>query len=190
MFFDFILGCFILYGIVYGLYKLFKRAKGQSTAYEPPKNKKINDEKPEQSPIVNNWNQCYEATYFLTQNEKAQFRKLINWAQENHYYVFAKVRLADLIKPRNNNQKLFWKIQAKHIDFLICDGSLKPKLVIELQDGSHKEEKRKERDAFVKEVLESCGYKSLWVFNIETEELDRMMGTQNNITKEIEHNNH
>lgn len=180
MIFDFLLGCLI----IYGAYKLFIRIKMQNTSSETPK-----DIQKDNVDTIH-WNKCYEPTYFMTQNEKAQFRKLVIWAYENHYYVFAKVRLADLIKPRNNNQKLFWKIQAKHIDFLICDGSLKPKLIIELQDGSHKEEKRKERDAFVKEVLESCGYKSLWVFNVETEVLDRMMGIQNNNAKEIEHNNH
>lgn len=120
----------------------------------------------------------------MTQNEKAQFRKLISWAHENHYYVFAKVRLADLIKPRNNNQKLFWKIQAKHIDFLICDGNLKPKLIIELQDGSHRDAKRKERDDFVKEILNSCGYKSLWLYSIEKEILNRAMGINNSEIKE------
>lgn len=181
MIIDFLLGCLIIAAIICGLRKLIARNRTRSISTETRENgQRNNSESIDLNITTNNWNQCYEPTYFMTQNEKAQFRKLMNWAHENHYYVFAKVRLADLIKPRNNNQKLFWKIQAKHIDFLICDGNLKQKLIIELQDGSHKAEKRKERDSFVREVLESCGYKSLWVFNIEKEVLNKALGIENN----------
>ena len=114
----------------------------------------------------------------MSQNEKAQFRKLMIWAQKHHFYVFAKVRLADLIKPRGNNQKLFWKIQAKHLDFVICDGNLRVRLIIELQDRSHNNPTRKERDDFMKEVLESCGYKTLWVYNISDDILNQALGIE------------
>lgn len=136
----------------------------------------------EEQQSANNWNECYEPVFFMTQNEKAQFRKLITWAQKQHLYVFAKVRLADLIKPRGNNQKLFWKIQAKHVDFVVCDGNLRVKLIIELQDNSHKDPKRQERDTFMKEVLSSCGYKNIWIHNIDEAVLNKAIGIKENPT--------
>lgn len=173
---DFICGLIIVIAAGRGIYKLIN--KNQPT---PNDNRKpeiqINNELPNQSNTqTSNWDKCYEPQYLMTQNEKSQFRKILNWSKGKGLHVFTKVRLADLITPKGNNQKLFWKIQAKHLDFVICDENIKVKLIVELQDKSHNTPDRKERDEFVKQVLESCGYKIIQVYYITDEILNNALG--------------
>lgn len=52
-----------------------------------------------------------------------------------------------------------YKIQAKHIDFLICDKNMHIKEIIELDDSSHDNKDCKGRDQFVDLILHSVGYK-------------------------------
>ena len=52
-----------------------------------------------------------------------------------------------------------YKIQAKHVDFVICDKDMHIKVIIELDDSSHDKKDRKERDEFVDLILQSVGYK-------------------------------
>ena len=153
----------ILFGSTVGLiiYQIRKKRKQQTTKYR-------------NIPENINWEQCYEPRFLLTKNEKEQFKKIITWDINKHYHIFTKVRLADLIQPRygTDYQKLFWKIQAKHVDFVICDKNLNVKLIIELQDNSHTKENRITRDNFIKTILEGCGYKLLQTYNITEEQLN------------------
>ena len=71
--------------------------------------------------------------------------------------VFTKIRLADLVympKGTANRQTHFNRIQSKHVDFVLCPrDKLSPVLVIELDDASHEEEARRDRDTFVDAAL-------------------------------------
>lgn len=83
-------------------------------------------------------------------------------AEELGYTVFAKVRLLDLITPIKGNPKYktyFYKVQAKHVDFVLCDEKLVARCIIELDDKSHDTKARQKRDDFVDEILKSVGYK-------------------------------
>ena len=52
----------------------------------------------------------------------------------------------------------FNRIKAKHLDFVACDPSdMSIKFAIELDDSSHKETKRMERDAFLNDAMYSAG---------------------------------
>lgn len=105
----------------------------------------------------------YERNWILTQNEKVQYRRLKAIAEELGYTVFTKVRLLDLVEPKKGTQKYktyFYKIQAKHIDFVLCDNvKLVAQVLIEIDDSSHDTPERMERDKFVDEVVQSVGYK-------------------------------
>lgn len=76
--------------------------------------------------------------------------------------VFAKVRLADIFGvvgglERGARQGAQNRINQKHVDFLIVRTSdLAPLAGIELDDSSHDEEDRQQRDAFVDEVFKSA----------------------------------
>lgn len=109
---------------------------------------------------------AYQKSWLFTYNEKDAYQKLKPIADKLGYTIFAKVRLLDLLEPVKGNKKYkayFWKIQAKHVDFVLCDQKLVAKYIIELDDSSHDTKDRKERDNFVDEVVESVGYKIIHV---------------------------
>lgn len=118
---------------------------------------------------------AYQPKYLLTKNEWYQYKKLKEIADVKGYIICPKVRLLDIIEPRKGTRKyktLFYKIQAKHVDFLICDKDMHIKAIIELDDNSHDNQDRKERDAFVTSILQSVGYKVIHTRYIDNSILD------------------
>jgi hypothetical protein len=77
--------------------------------------------------------------------------------------IFGKVRIADIITPqKTTNSKGWWrlfaKISAKHVDYVLCDkNDYSVICVIELNDKSHNTTKAKQRDAFVRKAYQSAG---------------------------------
>lgn len=114
----------------------------------------------------------YKQKWMFTYHEKDAFHKLKAVTDELGLYLFAKVRLYDLVEPKPGIEKFKtyqYKIQAKHVDFVICDKKLVAKVVIELTDESHYERDRVERDLFVNKVLHNCGYKIFYMKAIDPE---------------------
>lgn len=72
--------------------------------------------------------------------------------------IYSKVRLCDLVRTKDRNDRgAFARISSKHVDFVLCDGTDSRILaVIELDDRSHNQPKRKERDRFVDRVMDKC----------------------------------
>lgn len=123
----------------------------------------------------------YKPKYVLTTNEKRAFQIINEVTNELCYTVLAKVRLYDLIEPKDRNNKgARWKIQAKHVDYVICDKNLIARYIIELNDNSHNREDRKERDEFITTALRNCGYKVLNTKYIEKERLLSWIREQEN----------
>lgn len=121
---------------------------------------------------------AYQRKWILTYNEKDAYRKIKEITDKYGYTLFTKVRLFDLIEPVRGNPKYktnLYKIQAKHVDFVICDEKLVARYVIELDDNSHNSEKRRQRDEFVNAVLTSTGYKILHVRAIKNEEIEAFL---------------
>lgn len=84
----------------------------------------------------------------------------------SEYRITAKVRLADIfgVKKGEGWQSAFNRISAKHVDFLLVrQGDGAPALGIDLDDSSHVEPDRKERDRFVDAVFASAGLPLLHV---------------------------
>ncbi len=105
---------------------------------------------------------AYQSKALFSPHEKDAYQKLRDIADRRGYIVFAKVRLLDLLEPVKSHPKyrtLFNKVQAKHVDFVLCNYELVPDIVIELDDSSHDTPRRKERDKFVDEALNQCGYR-------------------------------
>jgi very-short-patch-repair endonuclease len=74
--------------------------------------------------------------------------------------IQSKVRLADIffVARPNENVAYFNKIAQKHLDFLVCDSvTMKPVFGIELDDASHRQNNRQERDDFVEKVCRVAG---------------------------------
>ncbi len=119
----------------------------------------------------------YQTKWLFTYNEKDMYTKLNAFAQKHDLTVFAKVRLFDLIEPRDNKDKSArYKIQAKHVDFVMCSNKLVAKYIIELDDQSHNSQSRKDRDSFVDEVLTACGYKILHLRAFDESALESLIG--------------
>src|SRR6266550_6900821 len=77
----------------------------------------------------------------LTPAEQLFYRNL-DLAVAGRLQILCKVRLADLFqvasKDTKERHRLFRKIAAKHIDFLLVEpGKLQPVIAIELDDASH-----------------------------------------------------
>jgi hypothetical protein len=83
------------------------------------------------------------------------FLGVLEEAIAREYRVFGKVRVADIVEPRqgldqSNRQKALNRTLAKHFDFVLCAATdLSVVCVIELDDQSHRAERRQERDAFL-----------------------------------------
>ena len=121
------------------------------------------------------YRQAYQAKRIFSKNEWQNYKKLRDVAEVKGYIVCPKVRLLDIIEPRRGEKKyktLFYKVQAKHVDFVICDQDMNIKAIIELDDSSHDTKERQERDQFVDLILRSVGYKVIHTRYINYDILD------------------
>lgn len=162
--------------IVYGIYIIINSLNNWLNPTKPL-SKNHAKEKPQHT--NNNYRAMYEPRFLMTINEKYQYHTIKRWATERNLIVFTKIRVLDLINPRNNisnSQVALWKIQAKHVDFVVCDQDINVKCIIEINDNSHNRGDRMERDQFLKEVLEACGYSVIQTLSISEGILDEACG--------------
>jgi len=127
------------------------------------------------------YSHSYQRKWLLTENEKNAYQKIKPITDELGLTIFTKVRLFDLLEPKpgiDNFKGAMWKIQAKHVDFVICNQYLDPKLVIELDDSSHQRKDRQERDEFVDAILTNTGYPILHANYINPEKLRELFKTE------------
>ena len=97
--------------------------------------------------------------YLLTQTELKFYRLLKQITDELNLVVCPQVALYQVVQ--NKNFKDFNKIQNKSIDFVIAEPNLKIKLCIELDDYTHKREKRIKRDEFLNKLFNDLEIKLL-----------------------------
>jgi hypothetical protein len=91
------------------------------------------------------------------------FLGVLEQAIGKHYQIFGKVRIADVVATTrglsaSKRQTAFNRISAKHFDFLLCKkDDLSVVCAIELNDKSHQNGSRRQRDAFVVELCRAVG---------------------------------
>ena len=97
--------------------------------------------------------------YLMTKAEIKFYRELIIKYPTDKFFIFSKVRLADLIEPLSSESwgTDFNRIKSKHIDFVVTDHQSKIIKAIELDDYTHIQRSRQKRDNFVNEALKSAG---------------------------------
>lgn len=123
---------------------------------------------------------AYTPKWMFTQHEKRAYYQLREIAKNYNLIVFAKVRLFDLVTPIKSHPKYktnLYKIQAKHVDFVLAKNNLVAKYIVELDDSSHDRPDRKARDKFVDTVLTTCGYKVLHTREIKESEIINFINT-------------
>ncbi len=131
-------------------------------------NKKENENK---TNIISNYSEIYEKKeYLLTQTELKFYKLLKNITDKLELSLFIQVSLYEIIK--NKNFKDFNKIKSKSIDFVITEKNCKIKLCIELDDKTHNNKKRLERDHFINKLFNDLNIELLRIkvenyYNIE-----------------------
>ena len=79
-----------------------------------------------------------------------------------HYQIFSKVRMADIVDVQKGMEKksrtsALNRIISKHVDFLLCNPSDSTiYAVVELDDSSHSRQSQKRNDAFKNETFAAC----------------------------------
>lgn len=103
----------------------------------------------------------YERRGVLLSPPEINFLRSLQTAVREDWLVFSMVRLSDVLKvrPKTAKQQIWQsRIQAKHIDFVLCDQeTLEVKLAIELDDVAQRRPDRKKRDRFVGTALAAAG---------------------------------
>jgi len=105
---------------------------------------------------------AYRRSNGLFSPAERSFLGVLEQAVGAQYRVFGKVRLADVVLPRRGLprsewQKAFNRISSKHLDFVLCkNGDLSVVCAIELNDKSHQQIKRQNRDQFLKQTLDTA----------------------------------
>lgn len=138
---DGIFGNFLLLGVLIAIAAVLKKQLNQSTheaaTYEPRKG--------------------------LFTSAERSFLGVLEQAVGEELRIFGKVRLGDMIQPAKGlDQKRRTgarnRINQKHVDFVLCrPNSLEVAAAIELDDSSHRQRNRAERDKFVDRALSSAG---------------------------------
>ncbi|HBA36833.1 TPA: hypothetical protein DCZ15_03085 [Candidatus Falkowbacteria bacterium] len=96
---------------------------------------------------------------FLSPSE-LKFYNFLKGILGNKYEISTKVRIPDIIQVKfgDSNYSSFNRIKAKHVDFLICrNGTMEPKMAVELDGSSHDLLSRQKRDKFVDEAFANAG---------------------------------
>jgi len=107
----------------------------------------------------------YESRKVLLTPAERSFMGVLEQALEEKLHIMAKVRLADVVEVKSGLTPrargiAFNRIQSKHLDFVVCD----PKdfsilCAIELDDSSHAQKRRQNRDELVDDVMNAAGIK-------------------------------
>ena len=135
----------------------------------------VNSDNEKVDNLSNNYNDKYEKVdYLLTKNELKFYRILKQVTNKLGYSLFCQVALYEIVKSKD--YKDFNKIKSKSIDFVITQENCKILLCIELDDASHENKKRIERDIFINKLFKDLDIKLLRItvqnfYNIEEIEL-------------------
>jgi very-short-patch-repair endonuclease len=122
--------------------------------------------------------------YFMSAVEN-RFYHILMQVVGHKYYIFAQVHLPTIVDHKvigQNWKAAFRHIDEKSVDFVLCDKfDISPKLAIELDDSSHNQPARQERDAIVDRVLSEAGLPLLRVRSQSEFEPDTILQNINDI---------
>ena len=109
---------------------------------------------------IKNINEIYEKKeYLLTPNELKFYKLLKNITNKLDMNLFTQVSLYQIINCKD--YKEFNRIKSKSIDFVLTEKNCKIKLCIELDDNTHNQQKRIERDNFINKIFNDLNIKLL-----------------------------
>ena len=121
------------------------------------KNKENNTTNEQQT---TNYSDKYKKKEYLLSKNELKFYRILKQITDNlGYSLFCQVSLYQLLK--SDDFKDFNKIKSKSIDFVITQENCKILICIELDDNTHNQAKRIERDNFVNKLFKDLDIKLL-----------------------------
>lgn len=135
------------------------------------------------NPDLNNLkedNAFYKVKKFLTPSEISFYKKMQR-LQDMGYIIVPQVNLATIIEKQNAkyHNELF-----RNVDFGLFDANFNLLLLIELNDKSHQEISRRNRDLKVRKILNDCQIKLLVFYTFYPNETDYVVNRILNAIKE------
>ena len=115
----------------------------------------INASCPAPTPITDNGKYLYEVRKTLISISEQRFFNAIKSSVPEGYFVFPQINLASFIDRTDDSR--FHNELFRNVDFLITDAEYKPKFIIEINDQTHLNNERKERDEKVAKICEEAG---------------------------------
>lgn len=110
--------------------------------------------------VFKNNTYSYSAKRLLMTRTEAEFFVRLNRIAEERYFVFPQVHLSALLYyngREHNRLYAFRHINGKSVDFVLCDKeTLRPTYAVELDDKTHENADRKERDSEVERIFEEA----------------------------------
>jgi very-short-patch-repair endonuclease len=118
----------------------------------------------------------YAAKSSLMSKTESDFFVKLERAVSERYYVFPQVHLSAILDHRVKGQE--WKyafrhINGKSVDYVLCSkDTLRPTYAIELDDYTHDQKDRKERDREVERIFEATNLPLVRFKNKDISEYD------------------
>lgn len=107
----------------------------------------------------------------LTRNEQ-NYYKAIRSVLPPNFCVFPQINLATIIEK--NSKYKFRSELFRNLDFLVTDAEYHPKIAIEINDATHLNIERRERDKKVKSICEEAGITLLSLWSSQGVNIDYM----------------
>lgn len=115
----------------------------------------INTPCPTSGSITDNNEYLYDIRKTLISKSEQVFFNAIKSSVPDGYCVFPQINLASFI-DRTDNAK-FHNELFRNVDFLVTNTEFQPKFIIEINDQTHNNNERRERDEKVQKICEEAG---------------------------------
>ena len=158
-----VMAVIVIVGIVVIALSIAKKGKSQPSPPRPQKT--VKTPQPSQTADSSPQHYAYRFRGPLLSDAEMRFYRYLHKAIGNEFLIFSKVRVADVLTPdnglnRSDWQKAFNSVSAKHFDFVLCDpNNAEVKFAIELDDKTHRQKKRIDRDRFLSKAAQTANLK-------------------------------
>lgn len=98
---------------------------------------------------------AYNLKKTLITSMEQKFFSAIKKALPEGYLVFPQINLATFIQATDST--VYHNELFRNVDFLVTDAAYKPRIAIEINDQTHRQSDRKERDKKVKDICAEAG---------------------------------
>ncbi|MBP3390225.1 MAG: DUF2726 domain-containing protein [Clostridia bacterium] len=115
----------------------------------------VNAPCPTPVPITDNGKYLYEIRKNLISKSEQSFYNAIKASLPAGYCAFPQINLATFIDKTDDSR--FHNELFRNVDFLVTDAEYTPKFIIEINDQTHLNNERKERDEKVRKICEEAG---------------------------------